>query len=114
MSSMNQIHCETELRILMDAEREAQRLESEARAARDEMPGRIEAEKAQIIAESESAAEKAIAEARAQEKARADAEISRIEADVASKLERLRARFAAAREDYAGRIFAIVTGQADE
>lgn len=105
---------EGELHILLGAEREAQRLEGEARALKDGMPGRIAAERARIMAESNSAAERAISEAKAMESARADAEISRIQADVAAKLERLRERFAAAREEYTGRIFAIVTGQADE
>lgn len=106
---------EGELHILLGAEREAQRLEGEARALKDGMPGRIAAERARIMAESNSAAEpRAISEAKAMERARADAEISRIQADVAAKLERLRERFAAAREEYTGRIFAIVTGQADE
>ena len=102
------------LAALLGAEREAQRLECEARGLKDCRAARIEDGRTKLRAELAAGVRSAAEAARAREHSRADAEIVRINEEKDEKLKVLRARFQAAREGYVERVFAIVTGQTDE
>ena len=99
------------LAALHGAEREAQRLECEARGLKDCLAARIEEGRTKLRAELDAGVRSAAEAARAREHSRADAELVRINEEKDEKLKVLRARFQAAREGYVERVFAIVTGQ---
>ena len=102
------------LAALLGAEREAKRLEGEARELKGTLAARIEEGKAQIRTEADERLRSAAALARQRERERADREIEHINAEKEEKLKVLRERFSASGESYIERVFGIVTGQADE
>ena len=102
------------LAALLGAEREAKRLEGEARELKGTLAARIEEGKAQIRTEADERLRSAAALARQRERERADREIEHLNAEKEEKLKVLRERFSASRESYIERVFGIVTGQADE
>ncbi len=100
------------LQAVLEADKEASHIYDEAAHRRDALTETIERKKKELERQYEQDARAAADAACAQTCAAADAEIARMEADTRAELETARAAFAAHRQEYEDKVFAIVTGDA--
>lgn len=98
---------------LLDADKTASALLGDADRLAATQESRIKEKKAALRREYEQRTAQAIAEARRLERARADAEIDRLDSETERRLSDVRTRFEAGKDRYVDRLFAIVTGASD-
>lgn len=102
------------LRLLLETEKQADAYFEKAEAWRRELPGRVTAAKAEIQERIRGEYEQLMARDDAAETARADAIIAERRAEYERRREQLVGRFSESREEYAEKLFALVTGESDE
>lgn len=102
------------LSAILEADKAASHIYDEAARKRDALAETIGQKKKALARQYELDARRAAEEAKKTAHAECDAEIARMEADTRAGLEAARAAFAAHRQEYEDKVFAIVTGERDD
>lgn len=102
------------LRKIIDAEKEAARLLSEAEALREGSDERLREGSDALLLRYKDMSDSALAEAEKAERERADAAVSSLTEDTNARVAVLRKRFGKDRERYADELFVRVLGENDD
>lgn len=102
------------LNALLDAEREARRIEDAAAERRAGLEARVQAKKDELLLKTRQETRAAIVADSNAERSRADMEIEKDRSEAAAMREKLQRRYEQRREGYVSKVLDIVTGQKDE
>lgn len=102
------------LNALLDAEREARRIEDAAAERRAGLEARVQAKKDELLLKARQETRAAIVADSNAERSRADMEIEKDRSEAAAMREKLQRRYEQRREGYVSKVLDIVTGQKDE
>lgn len=102
------------LNALLDAEREARRIEDAAAERRAGLEARVQAKKDELLLKTRQKTRAAIVADSNAERSRADMEIEKDRSEAAAMREKLQRRYEQRREGYVSKVLDIVTGQKDE
>ncbi|MCL2747094.1 MAG: hypothetical protein FWE59_00370 [Oscillospiraceae bacterium] len=93
---------------IIDADREAKRITLDAKTERDNLPDELRAEADELRRDYLARAERRVQIVRQEEEGRAEQEVARLDATLASDMQRLEAYFSAHRDELADKLFSLV------
>lgn len=96
---------------IIEAERVAQQIASEAKAERDNLPNDLRVQREELHTSYLSRAEHRVQTVRDQEKAMADQQIEQLDASLASDLKKIESYFAERHDDMVDGLFKLVVGE---